>query len=131
MNRRWYDEHEETPKTLELLQKLDQRTINSLSKDLSTIVKQIKELRMEAKKNVEEDEDEEISLGLQRVLGLYQSENGRRWYDKKPAVNFAMRSTCCLGMLLVKAIGYSFLNKRKMAFAIIFFAVGSPSYDNF
>ena len=96
MNRRWYDEHEETPKTLELLQKLDQRTINSLSKDLSTIVKQIKELRMEAKKNVEEDEDEEISLGLQRVLGLYQSENGRRWYDKKPAVNFAMRSMSTL-----------------------------------
>lgn len=95
MNRRWYDEHEETPKTLELLQKLDNRTMKSLSKDLSTIVKQIKELRLEAKKD-EEDEEEEISLGIQRVLGLYQSENGRRWYDKKPDVNFAMRSMSTL-----------------------------------
>ena len=97
MNRRWYDEHEDTPKTLELLQKLDARTMNSLSKDLSTIVRQIKDLRLEAKKNVEEDEDdEEISLGIQRVLGLYQSENGRRWYDKKPAINYAMRSMSTL-----------------------------------
>ncbi len=94
MNRRWYDEHEETPKTLEMMQQLDNRTMNSLSKDLSTIVKQIKELRLEAKK--EEEEDEEISLGIQRVLGLYQSEYGRRWYDKKPAVNFAMRSMSTL-----------------------------------
>lgn len=94
MNRRWYDEHEETPKTLEMLQQLDNRTINSLSKDLSTIVKQIKELRLEAKKD--EEEDEEISLGLQRVLGLYQSEYGRRWYDKKPAVNYAIRSMSTL-----------------------------------
>lgn len=94
MNRRWYDEHEETSKTLEMLEQLDNRTINSLSRDLSTIVKQIKELRLEAKK--EDEEDEEISLGLHRVLGLYQSEYGRRWYDKKPAVNFAMRSMSTL-----------------------------------
>ena len=96
MNRRWYDEHEETPKTLELLQQLDNRTINSLSKDLAAIVKQIKELRLESKKNEEDEDDEEISLGIQRVLGLYQSENGRRWYDKKPNVNFAMRSMSTL-----------------------------------
>lgn len=95
MNRRWYDEHEETPKTLEMLQKLDNRTMKSLSKDLSTIVKQIKELRLETKKD-EDEEDEEISLGLQRVLGLYQSEHGRRWYDKRPDVNFAMRSMSTL-----------------------------------
>ena len=94
MNRRWYDEHEETSKTLELLQQLDNRTINSLSKDLSTIVKQIKELRLETKK--EDDEDDEISLGIHRVLGLYQSEYGRRWYDKKPVVNYAMRSMSTL-----------------------------------
>ena len=94
MNRRWYDEHEETSKTLEMLEQLDNRTINSLSRDLSTIVKQIKELRLEAKKD--EEEDEEISLGLQRVLGLYQSEYGRRWYDKKPAVNYAIRSMSTL-----------------------------------
>ena len=95
MNRRWYDEHEETPKTLELLQKLDNRSMKSLSKDLSTIVKQIKELRLETKKD-EEDDEEDISLGLQRVLGLYQSEYGRRWYDKRPDVNFAMRSMSTL-----------------------------------
>ncbi len=93
MNRRWYDEHEETPKTIELLKKLDNRTMKLLSKDLSTIVKQIKELREESKK---EDEDEEISLGIQRVLGLYQSENARRWYDKKPEINYAMRSMSTL-----------------------------------
>ena len=94
MNRRWYDEHEETQETLELLKRLDNRTMRSLSRDLSVIVKQIKELREESKKG--DDEDEEISLGLQRVLGLYQSENARRWYDKKPEVNFAMRSMSTL-----------------------------------
>ena len=88
MNRRWYDEHEETQETLELLKRLDNRTMRSLSRDLSVIVKQIKELREESKKG--DDEDEEISLGLQRVLGLYQSENARRWYDKNVTVSHAM-----------------------------------------
>ena len=89
MNRRWYDEHEETPKTLEMLQKLDNRTMKSLSKDLSTIVKQIKELH-------EEDEESDVSLGIDRVLGLYKLSNSRRWYDKVSLLSYAMKTMATL-----------------------------------
>ena len=38
----------------------------------------------------EENVEQPISIGLDRVLGLYQSGNMRRWYDKYPYLNQAI-----------------------------------------
>ena len=84
MNNRWYDENEATGKTLAILQNLDPQSRKILSREIISVVKQIRELHAE-------EEEPNLSLGLERVLGLYQSENGRRWYDKNKDLSFAMK----------------------------------------
>ena len=81
---RWYDENEATGKTLAILQNLDPQSRKILSREIISVVKQIRELHAE-------EEEPNLSLGLGRVLGLYQSENGRRWYDKNKDLSFAMK----------------------------------------
>ena len=71
MNRRWYDSNEYTQKALSLLKDMDETQRRALSQDLTTVVKQIKEMR-------EEDEDQDVSIGIDRVLGLYKISNSRR-----------------------------------------------------
>jgi hypothetical protein len=84
MKNRWYDNHSETLETLNILKKLDRESRKRLSNDVIDVAKQIKSIHRE--------EDEPIlSIGLERVLGLYQSSNSRRWYDKQKDLNTAMR----------------------------------------
>ena len=72
-DRRWYDSNENTKRALEILKDMDESQRRALSRDLTTVVKQIKELH-------EEDEESDVSLGIDRVLGLYKLSNSRRWY---------------------------------------------------
>lgn len=84
MNKRWYDTHSETLGTLDILKKLDRDSRRKLSHDVIDVAKQIKAIHRE--------EDEPIlSIGVERVLGLYQSSNARRWYDKQRDLNTVMR----------------------------------------
>ncbi|MBR6127033.1 hypothetical protein IKQ21_05040 [bacterium] len=89
MNRRWYDSNENTEKALSLLKDLDENKRRALSRDLTTIVKQIKEMR-------EEDEEQEISIGIDRVFGLYKLSNSRRWYDKISILSYALKTMSTL-----------------------------------
>ena len=57
--------------------------------DLTTVVKQIKELH-------EEDEESDVSIGIDRVLGLYKLSNSRRWYDKVSILSYAMKTMSTL-----------------------------------
>ena len=50
---------------------------------------QIKEMR-------EEDEEADISLGIDRVLGLYKLSNSRRWYDKVSILSYALKTMSTL-----------------------------------
>ena len=43
-DRRWYDSNENTQRALEILKDMDETQRRALSKDLTTVVKQIKEL---------------------------------------------------------------------------------------
>ena len=43
-DRRWYDSNESTQRALEILKDMDESQRRALSKDLTTVVKQIKEL---------------------------------------------------------------------------------------
>jgi len=69
-NRRWYDSNEHTEKALNLLKDMDENKRRALAKDLTTFVKQIKEIR-------EEDSEADVSIGIDRVLGLYKLSNSR------------------------------------------------------
>ena len=89
MNRRWYDSNEHTEKALSLLKDLDENKRRALSKDLTTIVKQIKEMR-------EDDDEQEVSIGIDRVLGLYKISNSRRWYDKVSILSYALKTMSTL-----------------------------------
>lgn len=89
MNRRWYDNHQETLDTLELLKNLDKSSRSKLSNDVIEIANQIKSIHRE--------EDEPVlSIGLERVLGLYQSSNSRRWYDKQRDLSTAIKTISTL-----------------------------------
>ena len=88
-DRRWSDSHESTHRALEILKDMDESQRRALSKDLTTIVKQIKELH-------EEDEESDVSIGIDRVLGLYKLSNSRRWYDKVSLLSYAMKTMSTL-----------------------------------
>lgn len=90
-DRRWYDSDENTQRALEILKDMDETQRKSLSKDLTAVVKQIKELH-----NEEENEEQDVSLGIDRVLGLYKISNSRRWYDKVSVLSYAMKTMSTL-----------------------------------
>lgn len=88
-NRRWYDSHEHTTRALELLKNLDEKKRRAISDDLTVFVKQIKEFH-------EEDEEQDVSIGIERVLGLYKISNARRWYDKVSILSYALKTMSTL-----------------------------------
>ena len=88
-DRRWYDSNENAKRALEILKDMDETQRRALSRDLTTVVKQIKELH-------EEDEESDVSLGVDRVLGLYKLSNSRRWYDKVSILSYAMKTMSTL-----------------------------------
>ena len=88
-DRRWYDSNEHTQRALGILKDMDEHQRRSLSKDLTAVVKQIKELH-------EDDEEQDISLGIDRVLGLYKLSNSRRWYDKVSILSYALKTMSTL-----------------------------------
>lgn len=90
-DRRWYDTDENTQRALNILKDMDESQRRNLSKDLTAVVKQIKDLH-----NEEDDEDQDVSLGIDRVLGLYKITNSRRWYDKVSILSFAMKTMSTL-----------------------------------
>lgn len=90
LKRRWYDEHNETLKAFDILQKLDAEQKRRLSTDLIEIVKQIKDLH-------KEEEEPQLSIGIERVMGLFQqSVNERRWYDKNEDLKYALKTMSTL-----------------------------------
>lgn len=89
MYKRWYDENQETLDTLEIIKKLDRESRVKLAKDVIDVVNQIKSIHRE-------EEEPPLSIGLERVLGLYQSSNSRRWYDKQRDLNNAMKTISTL-----------------------------------
>lgn len=89
MNKRWYDSHEETLETLEILRRLDKTSRAKLSNDIVDIANQIKIMHRE-------EDEPPLSIGLERVLGLYQSSNSRRWYDKNKDLDCALKTISTL-----------------------------------
>lgn len=91
-DRRWYDSDKNTQRALDILKDMDEGQRRALSRDLTTVVKQIKELH----NNDDENEESDVSLGIDRVLGLYKISNSRRWYDKVSVLSYAMKTMSTL-----------------------------------
>lgn len=89
MKKRWYDDHSETLETLEIFKTLDRASRVRLSNDVIEIANQIKSMHRE-------EDEPTLSIGLERVLGLYQSSNSRRWYDRQRDLDSAMRTISTL-----------------------------------
>ena len=74
--RRWYDTENSASEIFDKIQNLDENTKSVLSANLTEIIQQIKDLH-------KEEVEPELSIGLERVIGLYhQFQNRRRWYDQ-------------------------------------------------
>lgn len=89
MNKRWYDSHRETIETLDLLKNLDKLSRKRLSNDIIDIVNQIKTMH-------KEEDEPTLSIGIERVLGLYKSSVSRRWYDKQDDISSAIKTMSTL-----------------------------------
>ena len=91
LKRRWYDKNDATLKAFNILQKLGTEQKRVLSSDLITIAKQIKDLHKE------EELEEAQSIGIDRVMGLFQQTiNERRWYDKNEDLKYALKTISTL-----------------------------------
>lgn len=89
MNDRWYDKHPIANDVFGLLKTMDKPSRAKLSNDIIAIANQIKSIH-------KDDEEQSLSIGLERVLGLYKSSNGRRWYDRSSELNHAIRTISTL-----------------------------------
>lgn len=78
MNKRWYDSNPKTNKLLELLTPIPQGIQDEISMMIINFVNLYRKNRSL--------EETPISIGKERVLGLYQSEKKRRWYDNNAAL---------------------------------------------
>lgn len=88
--RRWYDTNNKASQAFEILRQLDNESKKRLSEDLIEIVRQIKELH-------KDEEEPVLSLGIERVMGLYQqSVNKRRWYDTNSDLKYALKTMSTL-----------------------------------
>jgi len=88
-NRRWYDKHRETRVALDLLKNLHSTIQSKLSNDIINVASAIKTVHRE-------NDTAPLSIGLERVLGLYQTNKGRRWYDKQPDLSVAIKTISTL-----------------------------------
>lgn len=87
--RRWYDTKDTTLTAIKLIKELDPISQKIISTDIVNIANSIKTIR-------KEQESVPLSLGLNRVLGLYQTNQSRRWYDQDENLNLAFKSISTL-----------------------------------
>ena len=87
--KRWYDEKPYADEVLSILKDLSLQSHYDIAREVLNIIDVIKE-------NTRELEDPPLSIGIQRVKGLYNQSYGRRWYDKNLPVNRIFRSASTL-----------------------------------
>ena len=89
MNNRWYDKIDQNDEVLSKLRKLDKKCLSQVAKELEKIAVSIKAIKREK-------EDVPVSIGLERVKGLYMQNKNRRSYDKNDDLSSAMRAISTL-----------------------------------
>ena len=87
--KRWYDEKPYTDEVLSILKKLSLQSHYDIAREVLKIIDVIKE-------STRELDEPPLSIGVDRVLGLYNQSYNRRWYDKNLPVNRIFKSASCL-----------------------------------
>lgn len=88
-DKRWYDKHNETRIAMDILKGMHGTIQSKLSNDIINVASAIKTIHRE-------NDTAPLSIGLERVLGLYQTNKGRRWYDKNPNLSVAVKTISTL-----------------------------------
>ena len=89
-NNRWYDEKPYADKVLGILKSLSLQSHYDIAREVLKIIEAIK---VNSRDNTQE---EAVSIGVNRVLGLYSQGFQRRWYDKNLPINRIFKSASCL-----------------------------------
>lgn len=87
--KRWYDVKPYTSEVLSILKKLSLQSHYDIAREVLKIIEVIK-------LNTRELDEPPLSLGVDRVVGLYSQNYKRRWYDKNLPVNRIFKSASCL-----------------------------------
>lgn len=87
--KRWYDSEPYTAEVLEVLKTLSIRSHYEIAREVIKVIDAIKAHNREC-------ENIPLSIGTDRVLGLYQELNKRRWYDKSLPISRIFKTASCL-----------------------------------
>ena len=87
--KRWYDVKPYTGEVLSILKKLSLSSHYDIAREVLKIIEVIKV-------NTRDLPEPPLSLGVDRVVGLYSQNHKRRWYDKNLPVNRIFKSASCL-----------------------------------
>jgi len=87
--RRWYDTKPYAGDVLDYLQDLPIRSHYDIAREVIKVIEIIKA-------NNREREELPLSLGIDRVLGLYQEQNKRRWYDNSLPISRIFKTASCM-----------------------------------
>ena len=89
MNNRWYDKIDNKRDVFDKLRGLDEKSLKKVSETLISIANSIKAIKRE-------QSEIPVSIGIDRVKGLYQQKRNRRWYDRNKYLSAAMQSISTL-----------------------------------
>lgn len=87
--KRWYDKKPYADNVLTILKQLTLQSHYDIAREVLKIIEAIKV-------NSRELDDAPLSLGVERVLGLYSQGYKRRWYDKNLPISRIFKSASCL-----------------------------------
>ena len=87
--KRWYDTKPYADEVLGILKELPLQTHYDIAREVLKIIEVIKQ-------NARELEEPPLSIGLDRVLGLFSQNNQKRWYDKNLPLARIFKSASCL-----------------------------------
>ena len=87
--KRWYDSKPYANNVLSILKKLSIQSHYDIAREVLKIIEAIKI-------NSREKAELPLSLGINRVLGLYSQSYKRRWYDRNLPINRIFKSASSL-----------------------------------
>ena len=87
--KRWYDTKPYAGEVLDILQKLSLQSHYDIAREVLKVIEVIK-------LNSRELTEPPLSLGVDRVVGLFSQSYKRRWYDKNLPINRIFKSASSL-----------------------------------
>ena len=87
--KRWYDTKPYTGEVLTILKELSLQSHYDIAREVLKVIEAIKQ-------NSRELDELPLSLGVDRVVGLFSQNYNRRWYDKNLPINRIFKSASSL-----------------------------------